>query len=72
VNPAAVDLPGNRVDENCDGVVICDPDAAWRNPGQFVSCVARECDALVAGGAVDAGQCALIVAKAARLQPRHW
>jgi len=38
----------------------------------LISCVARECDELVAGGAVDAGQCTLLVAKAARLQPRHW
>jgi len=69
VSPAAIDLPGNRLDENCDGVLACDPDAAWRSHGRFVSCVARACDALVARGAVGVGQCMSLVSKAARLQP---
>ncbi len=66
VNPLAVDLPGDRIDQNCDGVPICDPDAAWKNRGRFVSCVARECHRLVEGGLLGPGECSSLVSKAAR------
>ncbi len=69
VNPAAADLPGNRADENCDGVLACDPDAPWANHGGFVSCVARECRGLVEAGAVTAEECARLLSQVARVRP---
>ena len=66
-NPSGRELPGNRRDENCDGVLVCDPAAGWRNQGQFVRCVRRQCLDLVRTGAVSASECASLVSKAARI-----
>jgi len=65
-HPGAVDLPGDSADEDCAAGPLCDPAAGWNNRGSFVSCVARECNRLMAEGTLGAGQCGRIVSGAAR------
>ena len=62
INPQAVELPGNAVDENCDGALTCDR-AGWKNRGQFVSCVVKECERLARAGVVSASRCREILSR---------
>ena len=63
---ANVEIPGNRVDENCDSTVECDPCADWKNHGKFVRCVAHATDALEEAGDITPEEGEALVSSAAQ------
>ena len=67
VHPDAAELPGNFVDENCNGDLgLCDPCLSWRNHGEYVRCVADDVETLVAGGVISEEDGDQLVSSAAR------
>ena len=50
INPGAIEIPGNDIDENCNDEIICDSTAEWDNHGDFVSCVTHAANELYKNG----------------------
>lgn len=68
-----VEIPGNSVDEDGDGLILCNPNRWWWTHGRYVSCVARETAALVDAGDMTDEERAELISEAAHSDVgKHW
>jgi hypothetical protein len=61
IHPGAVDLPGDPIDQDCDGTASCDSSAAYGNHGEFVTCVSRAAAMLMNTGRITPVQLQAII-----------
>ena len=66
VLPGGIDLPGNALDEDCSGAVLCDPGAVWPRHNIYVRCVSDACVTLVDEGLVSKEECQALIRTARR------